>query len=498
MRTAGRFQAIKLDPKHESYDLAFKTITDWKKAKYSSEERNTTISKTGDPAEVTERNTHGNAARYYDVRTSELSTSNSIDMLTRLLHVDQTTYFDVEIRVGGLEDVVSDTSFIVKSPAFFKKIVGEINGWHYRLDGDRIVPKVFQVSSSNVSEFLTLLDSPKRRLPIVAVSVEDGNEVVAGVSERLRYSLLGISHICTVDETAAWEITNSFGLEWSVYRKAIRVYWPRTVFRSSPFKHRLWLPRTFEELDLDSRDSDWRVANRIGETIVAASAFSPRISEIADWERKSDQSVFEAALKSIRDKSDYEALEQVYAAENDRLRLENTRLAAEVELLQIRVGQTGNAQHSADSSEIDSDEGNLYTVLANWQTAPDSGLIFSDDVETHFASINAAACPPEKLDRHLRALSELSAELRLKNGSIGDTIVKWLKARNIEASNESDTKKGSGLFQFPVLGKNQTFELHMKVTNATAPDRCIRIYFKPEDDYSCVVVGFVGSKKFLD
>jgi hypothetical protein len=497
MRTVGRFQLVAVDVDGERFSQTKKILQDWIDLKYLPDGQGWKIRKTNEPAQLEVSEVEDGSSYFKELRTQEYSGAAEFHTITRLLHADAKTYFENEIRAGGSDDLISTTRLTVKSPAFFKDVVQKLPGWHYRIGSDKVFAQAFNVDETNAPNLLELLIDPNRRLPIVAVSKMLDGELVQNLSLRISHALCGLSHVCVLDELASWYITNELGPEWSCFNKAIRVYWPRTVLNSSPFRHRLWLPDHFKSVSFEEANADWKIANRVAEQIVAASAFAPRFSEIAIWEAKRDRKKFEAELTKIKSDEDYDKLERTYAQENDRLTALVAALQDEVRRLQVPLIQSRLESDVLDSVGSTEDLEDLRTVLATWMNKSDSRLIFSDQILEQFESINPHGCPPDKLNRHFEVLSELAHEMHGNKGALGKTIVKWIKDRGIEASNESDTKKGSGLFRFPIAGKPMEFELHMKVTDRTSPDRCVRVYFEPSKDNTSILVGFVGSKNGL-
>ena len=268
-------------------------------------------------------------------------------------------------------------------------------------------------------------------------------------------------------------------------------------FSERPYRHRVWLPNLFEHLSLETPNADWRVANYVSDVVVGASAYSPRFEEIVRAQKTLEADMFEVKLQKAKAENDHSWMVQAYSEEIERLNKEIARLTEEVEQLSLALSAPQKTIDLDEKQSFIDDEGSLLAVLSKWTKATDSGLLFSESVEEQFKSVNSQACPSEKLDRHFKVLSELAREYKLKSGRLGKTIVQWLKDRNIECSNESETRRGAGLFSFPISGTEFEFELHLKVTDGTAPDRCVRIYFRPSDDRSNIYVGFVGSKKLL-
>ena len=104
------------------------------------------------------------------------------------------------------------------------------------------------------------------------------------------------------------------------------------------------------------------------------------------------------------------------------------------------------------------------------------------------------AGPPDKIYDYLQALADL-ARLR-RDGPIGAGMVQWLAQRGVAASGESETVRNNRSEmtkrRWHNGRKHEEFELHLKPAEATAADRCVRIYFNWDDISEKVVVGWVG------
>lgn len=232
MRAVGRFQIFaENDP--EKFLKVIEIIQKWVAKKYRRDGDGWCIAKNCEPAAVREELCDIAGGQLYSLETAEFSGANEVKMLARLLGGATGLFLEVELRIGGQDEIVSESRPVVKSPAFFKDIIQSVGGWRYRKDGDSIFRKVFDVSEANIEDLVKLLESPDRRLPVVVISKSSGGEVVPGVSDRISYGLLGLAHVCRLDEEGAWALSDRFGRVWSCYNQAIRVYWPRLNFSGS-------------------------------------------------------------------------------------------------------------------------------------------------------------------------------------------------------------------------------------------------------------------------
>lgn len=125
----------------------------------------------------------------------------------------------------------------------------------------------------------------------------------------------------------------------------------------------------------------------------------------------------------------------------------------------------------------------------------DGTLVFGTAVDDGIRGVAADAGPPEKVLAWLGELAELT-RLR-RSGSLGTTAVKWLVSRGVVASGESETILNSPReLRLRTWddghGARRRFSMHLKPTEGTSPDRCVRIYFDFDEDGRATIVGWIG------
>lgn len=123
-----------------------------------------------------------------------------------------------------------------------------------------------------------------------------------------------------------------------------------------------------------------------------------------------------------------------------------------------------------------------------------SDLVFGDDVNRGVSGLAPTAGPPEKVLIYLGHLAAMASLRRAKG--LGAAPVKWLQDRGADCTGESLTIRNSVSEQRKRTWHDGTgkrvFETHMKPTDGTHPDRCVRIYFDYDDQIGRAVVGWVG------
>ena len=404
--------------------------------------------------------------------------------------------------VGTGSGLVTPISAPIRLSRYWKNIIDLDYSWRIAPGADRIFGKDFAVSPGNIEEFLDLLEAPQRRLPIVCISEFRESILPVDAPSRLADILKGLAHVCTLDEDASWTLTSSLGKEWSCFNGAARIYWPFTSPHQSPYLHPLF---TQEFLFRRSgRLQPYQVLeNTLAKRIFDASCYLSEAPNFRDFDRTRLTEQLEYARSHAQDTNDYTALEELYAKENDRLESENRGLREDNNALRWENDQLGLVIRSSGGA-FDENSGEtgfvpqtLEEALHRAQQEFSEVLLFGDDVGDQIRAARDNAGPPDKVYRFFEELANLSRTYRDRNGNLGKTVVEWLQERGVACSGESETKRASGLYCWPVQGVQREFELHLKPNEATSPDRCIRIYFDTQLPAPCVVVGFAGSKADL-
>lgn len=112
-------------------------------------------------------------------------------------------------------------------PAFVRGIAFRLNA---ELDGRAQSAEPWVVGSAqDADELIALIESPRRRHPIVAFATpedsDDEKDTVFPVSQFVRKTV-GFVHSAVVLPEAAYRLTEVLGKDFSVYRQAVRTYYP--------------------------------------------------------------------------------------------------------------------------------------------------------------------------------------------------------------------------------------------------------------------------------
>ena len=121
-------------------------------------------------------------------------------------------------------------------------------------------------------------------------------------------------------------------------------------------------------------------------------------------------------------------------------------------------------------------------------------LAFGADVEKGVAHLHPKAGPPEKVYDKLEGLAKMVQVRRA--GLLNAGMVGYLNQNGLRCSEESASVRrsfdGRRKRTFHDGEKRTFFAPHVKVSDGTRPDRCVRIYFDWREARQVAVVGWVG------
>lgn len=394
----------------------------------------------------------------------------------------------VELLVGAGSESLEPQEFEIRCPRVVRNIIEAADGWS--LGGTPVLAQpVRWLGPDDADRLIQLVWSRERTIPLIVVSHHDGQPLCPELAQDLAKDLSGLAIVCEIDEEASWAITRAKGKEWSCYDGAVRVYWPMNKYHSAPFKHQLWTLQKLLSGVADGQDAGQRIRRQLRRRILGLSAFALSepdiIVSLNDAVRAEDEA---RLIKSAEDTGEYRALADSYAHDNDQLRQRNKELVDQVRSLQAALSWNDEEQDVEPAEEVP--PATVMEAVDFARNQHPNELLFGGDVENGVRGLAPNAGPPEKVLTYLRQLAEMS-KAREAYG-LGKSVVSWLKERGVEASTESETTRKAGGYRFDDGGGSSEFELHLKPSNATSPDRCVRIYFKFSEKNSKVIVGWVG------
>jgi hypothetical protein len=408
--------------------------------------------------------------------------------------------FGCELDAGAPAQVVAPVSFDAHCPQVVRDIIDVDIPWSVR-ETQVLTQPIRFAGDQGGTELSALISSANRSLPLVVVSDIEGLVLHPGIAEGMARDLAGLAIVARVTESASWVVTRTLGVEWSCYNGALRVYWPFNAVNGGPFRHPLWTSRRLLYGVNGTEEAARRIRTQFRRKILGLSTLTiRRLSLFEEIERAHRTQTADARRKEAVSQGE---LLELYESENTRLETENQSLKERVSRLETDLANTQAMltwSAKGEQEEILPDEdvppSTVAEAVAKATSRYQRLLVFGNDIPDGVESLADNAGPPDKILAYLAVLADLAQALQ--KGSLGATIVQWLKDRGVHVSGESETIQNSKAEMKQRTWhdgrRRREFDLHMKPTDATSPDRCVRIYFDWDSDQKRVVVGWLGRK----
>lgn len=408
----------------------------------------------------------------------------------------------VSISLSAGSSNLSPLSLDVHCPRIVRALLAMPVTWMYGATPLTAVP-INLSSPAGGDTLIASVWNPERSVPLVAISDEQGAVLHPGIVEALAQDLAGLAIVARLDPAASWRITVRKGKAWSCYGGAIRLYWPGLGATINPYDHPLWTPIRLLEDAADTETAAGRIRSQLRRRILSQSAFavseSPLFSQIR---RASRQEEIAALQAKASEETDYRALAEGYFAELakaqeliERRDEDIAALRAQVSSLQLALTWK-DAAPDAVEPDVETPPSTVEEAVLLAMDRFESTLLFGASVNDGLRTVSPDAGPPDKVLSYLRALSDLT-EARRK-GVLGTTAIKWLESRGVIASGESETIRNSPAERQARTwddgsGGRRGFDLHLKPSEATSPDRCVRVYFDYDEERRKTIIGWVGT-----
>ena len=441
--------------------------------------------------EITEPNKHGEFVTLIELGVKEESVELSCSMS------QQNSSFKIQ-----------PMSNQARCPRVFRDIVGSNGQWKVGINP--VLQTPIQVSGiSDANELIRVMMAETRKVPVVAVSEIDGTAFDASLAETLARDLCGLAYVVHLDEEASWQLTSSIGRKWSCYNRAIRVYWPSIRDLNRPERHPIWTADRLLKNDHDVSGAVVRLRNQLRKMLLELSNFAQSGRSVCDQIRND---IRESENQEARDEEDWKGLAESYGEDTIQLKenvrkLENENGKLGVELIEIKeeLKQVKQSFHDYDSWQGQSEESStpsaeqpepqtIEEAIKQAESKHKDLLLFGSDVKRSVQGLQQSAGPPDKILRYLDTLAEMT-EICL-SGTLGDDQIHWLNERNVDASDESEgtrnNKRRMNERNWDDGSSKRQFRYHLKPSNHTRPDLCVRIYFEFIKERGRTVVGWVG------
>jgi len=451
-------------------------------------------------ATVTSADWTSEEGRVHDVTLTEPTDAATLRTQVSVgAFADQVVVY-VEMKAAGDAYHFGPLRLNVHRPYVVPNIVSAFEDW--QVGEVPLRDKPLELSGASDGRLLEdVIWHPRRNLPVVVLSPYEGRYLTDGLPKEMASDLLGVALVATVDSQAAGEVTSRRGQEWSCFNGAVRLYWPGLTPDSRPIQNPLWTRESILAKQPTPEAAASRLKRQLRKLLLGLSAFAvPEPPQLATVRKAHLDRASESQRKSLLDDNDWEGLANSYSEENSQLKQERDDLANRTRELEAEVAslQLALQWREPDVSEIEPDAAfqpaTLMEAVEEAKATLGDELVFGDDVDAAAKGVAADAGPPDKVLLYLQRLAEMVRARR--KGTLGTTATKWLMDRGVIVSGESLTIKNSADEQrrrtWHDGAGRRAFDLHLKPTDATHPDRCVRIYFEYDEKQGKALVGWVG------
>jgi hypothetical protein len=242
------------------------------------------------------------------------------------------------LSVGSDRTLVNPLEYDPKCPKVIRDLLQKPERWFH---GFTRVSPMRQLVGFEAGEALAAeLKHPDRTIPFVAVSADGDVLALPALDQQLAYDLGGIANVVRLDSDAAWALTDYLGKSLSCFSGAVRLYWPKLSIHDNPYRHPLWTSERLRSAAGGLEVTTIRFRKQLRTLVMGASALSVvRPREIDSIREAASRRIYAALKRRASSLEDFENLSELYASDNDKLRLENDTLRASVESLEALVSR---------------------------------------------------------------------------------------------------------------------------------------------------------------
>ncbi|MFF3618181.1 hypothetical protein [Streptomyces sp. NPDC002467] len=409
---------------------------------------------------------------------------------------DEKTRFRVAMgrKSGGV--LAPATVEDLKPPRALNRIMADPE-LHRTEDSDKIAAAATPVLAAQVPAVLERLGSPRRRLPVLAVSSIRMMGPSDAFARKAARRLAGLAHVVVVSGWLAFDSFNT-GVDRSLLpRDGARLYWP-TLEARNPW----WGPselcgdheallRTMMRLLAPlsvvarGRDRHWDAVR---------SAETNSILESLAGEAETEQIVLLKA-KLAEERSQILKL----LAENEVLESKVGRLEIDVANLEARLDAEA-APSPAEPAEVAAQH--LASVSRDfssdwdrWTQESGGALVFTPNAKTQWRKCSYKDF--ERMREALDSLAALAKAWRGKKSKVGESLVSWIGNQTaLTYAPEDEPLRIRGLHEFTFDKRTWDRQPHIKLDDHTSKDRVGRIYFAIDGEAYRWIVDHVGLKLY--
>lgn len=360
------------------------------------------------------------------------------------------------------------------------------------------VPRILR-GENDAQDLCDHLEDPERRLPIIVVTLPEGEDSVPLINDvEVARALTGLARVVRVPAELTWVLTKRFGKFRAAFDGSVRAYLPGFSSADDPYRHRLFLAAWLKD-GMNAADCGlWlrRVAadlsvtsTRLGKDVLEFAALrtaSRRLRKDSLAEQKAPDAELLALAQELIDGLEKQLNEKEkeigdYVAEVESA--EDRAKAAEQEnrSLLFKIRQLQDAlSHEGDGSTAEQPLPQNWSEFSDWldQTFPDRIVL------TPAARRLVRNAEFEGVETVARAITWLATDQhqRRLNGG-GSTRDEVIESGILNAYCGGDT--------YETIWQGRRYEVDQHVKNggnSHDPKRCLRIYYFWEPDLKQTII----------
>lgn len=354
-----------------------------------------------------------------------------------------------------------------------------------------------------------LLVSSERTLPVIALSIPEGESLPLVDASAIARATLGLAHVAIVDQGASWALTRLFGKARSVFGGAVRLYLPAFDEQCSPFGHKLVVAQNLQTSSSKASTVRWLrshvaresiLGSALGRDVLTFSAVRTTNLKLAQEKLKAEVKIAinDEAAAALREQSVTLDMESIKALEAQVAELteQNSYFSDEHALAEERA-RTAEEQSAASAYQLQV----LRERLEHSGADPDEGIVIPDTwsgipewCDTQLAgrlylTSRARRALKKAVYSNVRqvanALFWLAKDGRDKRINGGDGSIR----EEVVADGIRNAHCGNDSYKTNWQGQVRDVDWHIKNGgNVRDPERCLRIYYFWDDTTQQIVV----------
>lgn len=414
----------------------------------------------------------------------------------RIGEFDHRSVIEHQILVESVEYTVAPARLLFGSPRVVRDICSKATAFVGEM---QLRPTPYQLRQGGLADFLTLLESEKRRLPIVLLSPYSNGDQNLIDADQIARNLAGVAVVVEIAEPEiTWDFADEVGRQLSCFNGGARVYWPGFSRSDNPLDHRLYIGTWIEQRGAVP------ASGAIQRTIFSVAAFrfvpDQRISDVV---RAAESAERQARLATIASEGDEGWKDYAVGLEEELTRAQEDARALRDENRILKDNQRALFAAALPGGEADDAEpsGEPVDISTVSQALEEASKRSKNLVILPTANSSARDSPFQRPFDIYSALVDLDQivdawrESRKNTGNGGDLLQHlrdrgWGKRSSMHISDTTRSRHGSS-YEFDYADRKQLFEPHITIGSGD-PNSCASIHFLFDQAKEKIVVAHVG------